>query len=87
MRGQGAVHIVSENISTVSPMLEHQKLMSRRKKMCWKCQKDKSPYGGSIKMMGGYVPGAIARFICKDCIDAKQKQLEEANETKNITST
>jgi len=81
MRGQGAVHIVSENITTVNPMLEHKKLMSKRKKLCWKCQKDKAAYGGTIKMMGGYVPGAIARFICKDCIDAKQKQLKETNET------
>jgi hypothetical protein len=87
MRGQGAINVVSENISTLSPLLDNKRWMHTKKKLCWKCQKDKSPYGGSIKMMGGYVPGAIARFICKDCIDAKQKQLEEANETKNITST
>ena len=83
MRGQGAVHIVSENISTVSPMLEHQKLMSRRKKLCWKCQKDKATYGGSFTLLGPI--GGLMKFICKDCIDAKQ--LKETNETQNITST
>jgi len=83
MRGQGAINVVSENIATLNPMLEHQRLMSRKKRLCWKCQKDKSTYGGSFTLLGQI--GGLMKFICKDCIDAKQ--LKEANETKNITST
>lgn len=81
MIGQTAKNIVAENIKTLTAHLDNERWMHKKKKLCWKCQKDKSTYGGSIKMMGGYVPGAVARFICKDCIDLKQKQLEETNET------
>ena len=80
MIGQTAKNIVAENITTLNAHLDNKRWMFTRKKLCWKCQKDKSTYGGSIKMMGGYVEGALARFICKDCIDLKQKQLKETNE-------
>jgi hypothetical protein len=45
--------------------------------MCWKCQKEKPAFGGSIKMMSGSVSGTLARFICSDCVEAKQAQLKE----------
>ena len=74
MRGNGLVNIVGDNLGAVNPYLKSQHRL-HRKKMCWKCQKDKPSFGGSLKMMGGQVPGALARFICKDCIEAKQAQL------------
>ena len=83
MRGQGAIHIVSENIACLSLKLKHRKLIFAKEKLCWKCQKDKHTHGGLFKRLAPI--GGLMKFICKDCIDAKQ--LKEANETKNITST
>jgi len=42
--------------------------MSQKWKMCWKCQKDKTPYGGYLRITAG-----LHKFICKDCMDAKEK--------------
>jgi hypothetical protein len=44
--------------------------MSRRPQMCWKCQKDKPMKNGTIKMFG-----TVRRFICADCVLAKQIEL------------
>ena len=78
MRGHTYRNAIAENISNLRPMADFRRWASTRKKLCWKCQQDKPPQGGSITMIGPI--GGIQKFICKDCIDAKQKQLREANE-------
>jgi hypothetical protein len=74
MKGNGLINIVGDNLNAVNPYLKSERRIHKTR-MCWKCQKDKQTFGGTIKMMGGQVPGALARFICKDCIEAKQAQL------------
>ncbi len=70
MKGTVVRHILEENIRATSP----QKLFNRntyfKKRMCWKCQKDKSTLGGHIKMF----TGGTMKFICKDCMDAKKEK-------------
>ena len=76
MRGNGLINIIGHNLRSVNPHLASQKKLNKTR-ICWKCQKDKFVFGGTIKMMGGNVPGALARFICQDCVEAKQAQLKE----------
>ena len=72
MRGQGSTSIVASNIAALRAQQRNEKRMSQKWKMCWKCQKDKSPNGGFLRITAG-----LHKFICKDCMDAKQKKLEE----------
>lgn len=68
MRGNGAKNIVGENLMAVNPELGNKYGMAVRKKMCWKCQQEKSPAGGHIKTF----KGGPMKFICKGCVEAKQ---------------
>jgi hypothetical protein len=77
MKGNGLVNIIGDNLSAVNPYLASQNKSARHWWMCWKCQKEKPTAGGSIKMMSGNTSGTLARFICKECVEAKQAQLKE----------
>jgi len=68
MRGTGFGNVVAGNIAALSAQLKNEKRMNSRLKMCWKCQKDKNPYGGYMRIAAG-----LHKFICKDCMDAKEK--------------
>jgi len=68
MRGQRVKSIVAENLMAVNPGLTSKMAMDAKKKMCWKCQQDKSPIGGHIKTF----KGGPMKFICKECMDAKK---------------
>ena len=68
MRGTGNRSVVAENLSASFAKSDHEKWMRKQWKMCWKCQKDKSPIGGYLRFMPG-----LHKFICKDCMDAKEK--------------
>jgi hypothetical protein len=68
MRGNGFGNVVASNIAALSAQLKNEKRMNSRSKMCWKCQKDKNPYGGYMRITAG-----LHKFICKDCMDAKEK--------------
>jgi hypothetical protein len=63
-------NVVQENIRALSADKQTNRWMSGRPQMCWKCQKDKSLKGGSIKMFG-----TVRRFICVDCVLTKQVEL------------
>jgi len=63
-----AKHIVADNVFGMSSKLRNESYMNRRWKCCWKCQKDKNPKGGFIKITQG-----LYKFICKDCMDIKEK--------------
>lgn len=67
MRGNGATHILAQNLKAANTHLDSERELHRRPKMCWKCQKDKSVIGGHVKMQVG-----LFKFICKDCMDAKK---------------
>jgi hypothetical protein len=69
MRGQRVKSIVAENLMAVNPGLTSKMAMDAKKKMCWKCQQDKSPVGGHIKTF----KGGPMKFICKECMDAKKE--------------
>ena len=69
MRGQKVKSIVAENLMAANPELTNQKAMNVRKKLCWKCQQEKSPVGGHIKTF----KGGPMKFICKQCMDAKKE--------------
>jgi len=72
MRGYGFGNIVAGNIEALKAQQRNEQRMNKKFKLCWKCQKDKNPYGGYLRITTG-----LHKFICKDCMDAKQKQLEE----------
>ncbi len=71
MRGRGTRSVVAENLFATSAQRHHEKWMRGKWKMCWKCQKDKSTTGGYLRIAAG-----IHKFICKDCMDAKEKKHE-----------
>jgi hypothetical protein len=69
MRGTGNRSVVAENLAASFAKMRHEKWMRSQRKMCWKCQKDKSPVGGYLRFTAG-----LHKFICKDCMDAKLKE-------------
>ena len=62
--------IVAENLYAVLPQSFENQAMAVKKKMCWKCQKDKSTIGGHIKTF----KNGPMKFVCKECIEAKIKE-------------
>ena len=66
-QGQGQRSFVGENILAYSATKALNRYRAMRKKLCWKCQKDKSTRGGYVKAQAG-----LFKFICKDCMDAKK---------------
>ena len=80
MRGQGLIHVVKENIAARKSLNKLNKWMNGRPKCCWKCQKDKPRKGGLEKIMDGF-GGRIRKFICKDCLDAKEKAQNAKTQT------
>ncbi len=71
MRGNGGIRLIADNLNAVNPLLEARYAMNRKPKLCWKCQKLKSPTGGYLRLYPG-----LMKFICKDCMDAKAKAKE-----------
>jgi hypothetical protein len=61
--------MVAENLSATSAKRHNEHVMNSKWKMCWKCQKDKNPFGGFLRITAG-----LHKFICKDCMDAKEKE-------------
>jgi hypothetical protein len=74
MKDGGAFSVMGSNNFAVSPQQNFTRWINKRGFMCWKCQKDKPRQGGSEKMMGKGIEG-IRRFICKDCVEAKQRSI------------
>jgi len=71
MKGNGTFSVLDSNSFAVSPQQHFAKWASRHKLMCWKCQKDKPANGGYLRIAAG-----LHKFICKDCMDAKEKARE-----------
>lgn len=72
-QGQGQRSYVAENLLGYTATRDLNRYRSSRKKMCWKCQKDKPQYGGSAQTLDGF-GGSVHKFICRDCIVAKEKE-------------
>ena len=70
MQGQGRKSIVAENLRAALPHSFTKQEMAGKKRMCWKCQKDKSTVDGHIKTF----KGGPMKFVCKDCLEAKLKE-------------
>ena len=68
MRGQRVKSILAENLHAALPHQFAKQVMSKGKRMCWKCQQDKPTVGGHIKTF----KGGPMKFICKECMDAKK---------------
>ena len=77
MKDSGTFSVLGSNKFAVNPQQKFAKFASRHWLMCWKCQKDKPRHGGAEKMMGGGVTTGLRRFICQECVEAKQKSLQE----------
>jgi len=75
MKGSGLFTVLGSNNFAVGPQQGFGKTMNRRGLMCWKCQQTKPRQGGSEKMMAGFT-NSLRRFICKDCVEAKQRSLK-----------
>jgi hypothetical protein len=69
MRGTGFGNVLAGNIAALRGQQKNEKYMNQKWKMCWKCQKDKNPSGGFLRITAG-----LHKFICKDCMDAKQEE-------------
>jgi hypothetical protein len=69
MRGSGYVNTLAQNISATASFLKNQKRLHSKPKTCWKCQKDKSVKDGYLQIAPG-----LFKFICKDCMDAKNTE-------------
>ena len=80
MRGYGFGNILAGNIEALKAQQRNEQRMNKKFKLCWKCQKDKNPYGGYLRITTG-----LHKFICKDCMDAKQKQLEESKHDATVS--
>jgi len=65
---------VKENLAAYSVTRAFNKYRATRKKTCWKCQKDKPQFGGRAQTLDGF-GGNIHKFICQDCIEAKQRSI------------
>lgn len=70
MKNPHSFNVVQENIRALDADLKNKKWMNARPQMCWKCQKEKPIKGGSLKFFG-----SVRRFICVDCVLAKQVAL------------
>ena len=72
MRGNGFRNLIADNLSAVNPLLGAMQAQRGKKKMCWKCQKDKHTTGGRLLIKPG-----LMMFVCKDCEDAKAARRKE----------
>jgi hypothetical protein len=71
-QGQGQRSFVGENILAHSAVQALNKYRATRKKLCWKCQKEKTQNGGFAHTLDGF-GGSVHKFICRDCLDLKEK--------------
>lgn len=72
--GMQKFSILRQNIAATSADANTKKWMRGKPQLCWKCQKDKQSAGGSFKFFGG----GVRRFVCRDCIEAKQAAIAKA---------
>jgi len=68
MRGQRFKNVMAENALAISAKSSNERWMNKHWKMCWKCQKEKSRKDGYLRITAG-----LHKFICKDCMDSKEK--------------
>ena len=82
MRGQGQAQksYVAENLLAYSATRDLNRYRLSRTKLCWKCQKDKPQYGGHAQVLDGF-GGNVHKFVCKDCLDAKEKAKHAKTQT------
>jgi hypothetical protein len=74
MKGQGQRSYVTENLIGYSATRDLNRYRASRKKLCWICQKDKPQFGGRAQVLDGF-GGMVHKFICKDCVEAKQRSI------------
>lgn len=75
MRGNVHKNVLAENVVALSGQQSFERWANRQGLLCWKCQKTKPRAGGSEQMMDGF-GGKLRKFICQDCVEAKQRSKE-----------
>jgi len=68
--------IVAENLTATQGIRDHVWDVSRRKRLCWKCQKDKPYREGTLtksKGKGRTTFSSTDKFICHDCRPPKEE--------------
>lgn len=65
--------VVQQNLAATKDHYATRRWMNSKPQTCWKCQKDKPTKGGAIKFFG-----TVRRFICVDCVLAKQVEIARA---------
>ena len=74
-RGTG-FNLLAQNVFAAKGLLADNQRRQRQKKMCWQCQKESAFEQGALLR----ITGAIHKYVCKDCMDAKhEKQKLEKN--------
>ncbi len=82
--------ILRENTQAVSPQKATNAWMSKRKMLCWSCQKDIPSNMGVSSLAGGRSDGTAAsilnnsvrRWLCFECISAKIAKKSQLNEAR-----
>jgi len=65
-------NVVAENVNALKAEHGNNLKMSKHKKMCWKCQKDKVfENGAALTFIGN-----LSRFICLECNQPKLKEIK-----------
>ncbi len=80
--------ILRENIQAVSSQKAMNAWMSKRKRLCWSCQKDIPSNMGVSSLVGGRSDGTAAsifknsarRWLCFECISARESKRSQTKE-------
>ena len=70
-RGTG-FNLLAQNVFAAKGLLADNQRRKRKKKMCWQCQKESVFEQGALLR----ITGAIHKYICKTCMDAKRAKQE-----------
>ncbi len=75
-RGTGFDMLAQNAFATKGLFADNQR-RQRQKKMCWQCQKESAFEQGALLR----ITGAVCKYVCKACMDAKHAKQETKAET------
>jgi hypothetical protein len=75
-RGTG-FNLLAQNVFATKGLLTDNLKMKHKKKMCWQCQKESVFEQGALLR----ITGAVCKYICKTCMDAKHTKQETKAES------
>jgi hypothetical protein len=70
-------NMLAQNVLAAKGLSANNQKMQRKKKMCWQCQKESVFEQGALLR----ITGAIHKYVCKACMDAKHAKQETKENT------